>query len=268
MKYQLTKQSRAINGHTLFQIQSLTNFNNVKKGDLGGWVETENNLSQEGCCWIYDNACVYQGAKVNKNASVKGNAQLSGCCVVAGNAVVEHSAKITDFVIVRDHAKIMNSASLSQNVIIHENAMIKDNTSITGSVIIGNYDVISGDVCISSNQTKYHLNKKETMKINGEILYQIIADISFDSVKAGDVGGYIAGEQCLSHYGHCWVEKGAYLLSKESLNEDQIKKVSSSKKSKTTETYSTGSSNDVLADTVVVEAAIETIGAIIGSLFD
>ena len=28
----------------------------VHQGDLGGFVESERNLSQEGSCWIYDNA--------------------------------------------------------------------------------------------------------------------------------------------------------------------------------------------------------------------
>ena len=28
----------------------------VRAGDLGGFVQSEENLSQEGSCWIYDNA--------------------------------------------------------------------------------------------------------------------------------------------------------------------------------------------------------------------
>ena len=32
---------------------------NVKAGDLGGWVESEKNLSQEGDCWVGGNARVY-----------------------------------------------------------------------------------------------------------------------------------------------------------------------------------------------------------------
>ena len=59
MKYKLTNKTRVINGITLHQIQALTNFSDVKAGDLGGWIEREENLSQEGNCWVYDDARVY-----------------------------------------------------------------------------------------------------------------------------------------------------------------------------------------------------------------
>ena len=38
----------------------------IKKGDLGGYVESERNLSQYDNCWIYDNAIVFGNAKVIK----------------------------------------------------------------------------------------------------------------------------------------------------------------------------------------------------------
>ena len=34
-------------------------FGNIKKGDFGGYVESEKNLSHEGNCWVYDGAKVY-----------------------------------------------------------------------------------------------------------------------------------------------------------------------------------------------------------------
>ena len=48
----------------LFRIKALKDFSNVKKGDIGGYVESEKNLSQDGNCWIYDNAVVMGNAKV------------------------------------------------------------------------------------------------------------------------------------------------------------------------------------------------------------
>ena len=38
-------------------------FGNVKKGDLGGWIEKEDNLSQEGDCWVFGDAWVYGDAR-------------------------------------------------------------------------------------------------------------------------------------------------------------------------------------------------------------
>lgn len=40
----------------LFRIRATKDFEDVKIGDFGGFVQNESNLSQEGDCWIYDEA--------------------------------------------------------------------------------------------------------------------------------------------------------------------------------------------------------------------
>ncbi len=40
------------------RIMACKDFGDVKKGDIGGFVLYINNLSQEGDCWIYDDAIV------------------------------------------------------------------------------------------------------------------------------------------------------------------------------------------------------------------
>ena len=40
----------------LYRIKAVKDFSNVKKGDIGGYIEGEKNLSHDGNCWIYDNA--------------------------------------------------------------------------------------------------------------------------------------------------------------------------------------------------------------------
>lgn len=47
-KYELTKEFIEHCGRRLFRIRALIDFGNVKAGDLGGYVEKEENLSQEG----------------------------------------------------------------------------------------------------------------------------------------------------------------------------------------------------------------------------
>jgi len=47
-KYILTNNTKTIEGLLLFQIQALRSFANINKGDLGGWVASEDNLAQEG----------------------------------------------------------------------------------------------------------------------------------------------------------------------------------------------------------------------------
>ena len=58
MKYKLTENSIEFDNKTLFQIQALKDFGEVKAGDLGGYIEKELNLSQEDYCWLFGNPWV------------------------------------------------------------------------------------------------------------------------------------------------------------------------------------------------------------------
>ena len=75
-KYRLTEETKVINGHTLHRIEALKDFGGVKKGELGGWIEKEDNLSQNGECWICDEAKVYGDAKVFDDAWIYGEAEV------------------------------------------------------------------------------------------------------------------------------------------------------------------------------------------------
>lgn len=77
-KYELVKDDKIeFNGHTLYRIKALKDINEyIKKGNLGGYIEKEENLSQEDECFVYGNAKVY------------GDSELSGCATAMENAVV------------------------------------------------------------------------------------------------------------------------------------------------------------------------------------
>ena len=57
-KFELTMDSIKENGTALYRIKALIDFVDVKAGDLGGYVEKEENLSQSGNSWVYGNAHV------------------------------------------------------------------------------------------------------------------------------------------------------------------------------------------------------------------
>ena len=75
-KYRLTEETIRVGNRTLYRIQALRDFGEVKEGELGGYIEAEKNLSQ--CCdaWVSDNAWVYGNARVSDNACVYGNADI------------------------------------------------------------------------------------------------------------------------------------------------------------------------------------------------
>lgn len=93
-KYEFTGETKNINGHILHQIRALMDFGNVKIGDLGGWIESEKNLSQDGNAWIYGNARVYDRAWVYGDARVYGNAEIYGDARVYGGAGVYGDAEV------------------------------------------------------------------------------------------------------------------------------------------------------------------------------
>ena len=77
-KYEFTGETMERSGRTLYRIRAVRDFGEVKAGDLGGWIETESNLSNDGNAWVSGNAWVYGDAEVSGNAWVYGNAEVSG----------------------------------------------------------------------------------------------------------------------------------------------------------------------------------------------
>ena len=77
-KYELTSETKIVFGHILYRIKALSSFGYVSAGDLGGFLESEKNLSQNGNAWVYGNAWVSDNAEVYGNAEVSGNARVYG----------------------------------------------------------------------------------------------------------------------------------------------------------------------------------------------
>ena len=74
MKYKMTDNKKQVGNTTLYQIQALRDIgSDVKAGDLGGWIEKESNLSQDGEGWVYGNAWVYGDAWVFGKARMDGD---------------------------------------------------------------------------------------------------------------------------------------------------------------------------------------------------
>ena len=118
-KYELLKDD-CINyeGRTLYRIKALRDFGYIKKGKLGGYIQSENNLSHEGECWVYGNAKVYEDARVFGNAKVFMNAR------VYGNAKVFGEAEVYDNAEVYGNSKIFENAEVYVNAVINKGRII------------------------------------------------------------------------------------------------------------------------------------------------
>lgn len=71
-KYKLTDETTIALGVTLYRIVALIDFADVKKGDKGGFVKSEENLSQNGDCWVYGDAGVFGDADIYGDAEISG----------------------------------------------------------------------------------------------------------------------------------------------------------------------------------------------------
>jgi carbonic anhydrase/acetyltransferase-like protein (isoleucine patch superfamily) len=91
-KYKLTSETKEFFGTKLYRIEALIDFGDVEKGDKGGFVEKEDNLSQEGNAWVYCDAWVFGNARVYDNARVSDKAWVSDNARVFGNAWVSGNA--------------------------------------------------------------------------------------------------------------------------------------------------------------------------------
>ena len=126
-KFELTSEFNLnFFGRKFFRIKALVNIERygVKAGDLGGWVEKEDNLSQSGNAWVSGNAEVSGNAWVSGNAEVSGNACVSGDAVVSGNAKVSGDAEVSGDAVVSGNAEVSGNAWVSGNAEVSGNACV------------------------------------------------------------------------------------------------------------------------------------------------
>jgi NDP-sugar pyrophosphorylase family protein len=93
-KYELTKDTIVHEGVELYRIRALRDFGCVTKGDLGGFIEKEANLSQKGNCWVLDDAKVYNRARVSDNALIFGNSWVFHEATCSGNSGIFDGCRI------------------------------------------------------------------------------------------------------------------------------------------------------------------------------
>ena len=143
-KYELVKEDTKtfVDGNAIYRIRALKDFGDVKAGDLGGYIEKEENLSQEGNCWVYDNARVFDNAKVYENAKVYGEAQVCDNVKIYGNAEIFEYGLVRGVTEVSDNAQIYGNALVRNDVKIYENTKIYGNSKISDNAqVYGNSEV-------------------------------------------------------------------------------------------------------------------------------
>ena len=105
MKYKLTDESKAHAGVTLRRIRALKDVRDgVGAGDLGGWIESEHNLAQDGAAWVFSDARVFGDARVSTPFPTAGRSDGYLFCVIPQkDGPVHVTAGCRDFTFAEAH---------------------------------------------------------------------------------------------------------------------------------------------------------------------
>ena len=131
-KYEiLSDDTRNFIGCTLYRIRALRDIPNigVKKGDLGGYIMDENNLSHDGDCWVFDRSIVCDRARVYENGVVYDNSTIACRAQVYGNA------KVYDDTWVYDDAKVYCNARVCEHSQLYGNKSVSGDMEVRNEVI-------------------------------------------------------------------------------------------------------------------------------------
>ncbi len=236
MKYELTDDVLTVVKtdnieENLFRIMAIKDFKlvdgtQIKKGDLGGYISSEKNLSQEGMCWVMDETRVYENAVISDNAIVRncanvlGNAKVSDDAQISGQAVICDNAKVFEF------AQIYGSATVGGGVnntldepFVCGNARVYGSACVGGNALVTDSAVISDDAWILDNSQII-----DEAKVYGDarILGNSIIQHSSEVFGKSEVSNQIVSDSII---GGLFTNKPYYL----NVNSEQIKLLKESK---------------------------------------
>ena len=148
----------------LHRIRAIRQVNEqVSPGMLGGYVQTEDNLSQEGTCWIYDQAVCCE------EAAVADDGRMFDSAVARGSALVGGDARMFERAMAEGNSSFF-SGELKEDARLAGNAVVQQSDNGL-SPLIGGKSNVYGTVCggdlVSDNiiKGKHYVNRTEDMFI-------------------------------------------------------------------------------------------------------
>ena len=159
-KFEFTGETKTtIGGIVLHRIKALVRIDLgystiIEVGDLGGWLEKEDNLSYLGSAWVSGDAEVFGDAKVFGDALISGYSRVFGNARVFGNSRVYNHAWVFGDAQVSGYAQVFGDAEVHGNALISGYSRIFGNAQVSGDAeVLGDAKIygdskVSGDACI------------------------------------------------------------------------------------------------------------------------
>ena len=146
----LKEDSIEIDGVKLYRIQATKNLpqHYIAKGEKGGYIEKEDNLSDE--AWVGGNAKVYGYAKVCEKARISDNVE------VCGNAYICGIAKVFEDVKVFENAEVCGNAQVYGMAVVSGDAFVSGNAHVCGNTRINDFVYLLNRAYVGSNDDFCH----------------------------------------------------------------------------------------------------------------
>ena len=151
-KYELTTETLQFAGRTLHRIKAVKDFGSIQAGEFGGFIEKEENLSQDDNAWIYYNAMVFDNANVFGNAKILGNTKVFGNLNVFGNAIVSGYAKVYGKANIYGNAEVSDYVRICDNAEVSDYVKVYDFAEVYGNVRICGNATIKSDAKVHDNE--------------------------------------------------------------------------------------------------------------------
>jgi hypothetical protein len=148
-KYEFTGEILSMDGRTLRRIRRISD------GLSGGYIETEDNLSQDGSCFIYNEALVYGDARVCGEARVYGGARVYGEAQVFGDARVCGEARVYGGARVYGDAKVYGVAQVSGRVWVYGEALVYGEARVCGEARVSDKACVYGEAQVYGEARVY-----------------------------------------------------------------------------------------------------------------
>ena len=147
-KYEITDIAHPDNPnlHRIRAVRNLTE--EILVGMLGGYVESYDNLDQDGLAWISEDAIACENAVVCGDAILTDHSVAKGCAYVGKNATVTGNATVQDDAIVCG-GLLMGESCVCGFAVIRQDEQTLCAPTIDGSARV--YGEISGNVVCRGN---------------------------------------------------------------------------------------------------------------------
>ena len=160
-KYRLTEKTRTLeDGTVLRRIRATRDFilndhTVVHKGNFGGWIEKEDNLSHGERAWVSCEACVYGNARVCENAYVGGGARVYENATVYGDAYVADNASVYDRAKISGNAHVYGFAHVCGTANVYGSAHVARESIVSGSASVHGIAMVYDKAMIFGNANVY-----------------------------------------------------------------------------------------------------------------